>query len=299
NYDRKSIITSNEVLMLDTLPKEIAIYGDGAIGLEMASFFATAGTQVTLIYRHDVIQPHAHPLIQEGLIKQLDFLGIKRLEEKDIQTATKDDKGVAVSFKDGQTLHFPLLLIAVGRLPNKEVVACEAIEVGRGITTNEWYETTVKDHYAIGDCNGKIQLAHAARAQALNVTHTILGNQPKVLNHDHVVKFIHTLPMSYALVGKSASELKDAGVDFQESLVTLNQFTYSAYNHASKGVMLTYADHQGKVLGSEIFAPNAEELIATVAITLAGDVNVKQAASTILAHPTFSEALERTFYKFK
>jgi dihydrolipoamide dehydrogenase len=61
--------------------------------------------------------------------------------------------------------------------------------------------------------------------------------------------------------------------------------------------MLTYADAAGKVLGAEILAPNAEELIASVAIALAGDIDVKEAASTILAHPTFSEALERTFYK--
>ena len=63
--------------------------------------------------------------------------------------------------------------------------------------------------------------------------------------------------------------------------------------------MLTFANAQGKVLGAEIFAPNAEELIASVAISLAGDITTTQAASTILAHPTFSEALERTFYKLR
>ncbi len=299
DFDGTNIITSNEVLMLDTLPKEIAIYGEGAIGLEMASFFATAGSKVTLIYRSTTIQAHAHPLIQEGITKQLDFLGIQRLEGHEIQTASTEANGVAIVFKDGKSLNTPLLLVAVGRVPNKEVVACTQIEVARGITTNEWYETTAKGHYAIGDCNGKVQLAHAARAQALNVTQTILGNKPKALNLDHVVKFIHTLPMSYAMVGKSAQALKQEGIDFQESVVTLNQFTYSAYNHASKGVMLTFADEQGKVLGAEIFAPNAEELIAPVAMALAGEVNVKQARETILAHPTFSEALERTFYKFK
>ncbi len=297
HYDGKNIITSNEVLMLNYLPKEIAIYGDGAIGLEMASFFATAGSQVTLIYRHQTIQPHAHETIQEGLINQLDALGIKRLPQKDIQTAKHEDNGVKITYSDGETQSVPLLLIAVGRLPNKEVVACKGIEVQRGIVTNERYETTLKNHYAIGDCNGKVQLAHAARAQALNVTQTILDKQPDIINLDHIVKFIHTLPMSYALVGKTASQLQKEGIEFKQSLVTLNQFTYSAYNHARKGVMITYADTKGKILGAEILAPNAEELIASVAISLAGELHVKQAASTILAHPTFSEALERTFYK--
>lgn len=299
DFDGESIITSNEVLMLDTLPKEIAIYGEGAIGLEMASFFATAGTKVTLIYRSKVIQSQAHTHVQEAISKQIDSLGIKQLAQHAIKSATKEGQAVSITFEDAQTLQVPLLLIAVGRLPNKEVVACKEIEVSRGITTNEWYETTHKDHYAIGDCNGKVQLAHAARAQALNVTQTILGHKPKALNLEHVVKFIHTLPMSYASVGKSSLELTKEGIEFKESLVTLNQFTYSAYNHASKGVMITFANAEGKVLGAEILAPNAEELIASVAISLAGDITAKQAASTILAHPTFSEALERTFYKLR
>jgi len=299
DFDGETIITSNEVLMLDTLPKEIAIYGEGAIGLEMASFFATAGSKVTLIYRNKVLQSHTHTRIQEALSKQLDALDIKRLQAHAIKSASKDNEGVKIVFEDQQILHVPLLLIAVGRLPNKEVVACKEIKVARGITTDDYFQTTLKNHYAIGDCNGKVQLAHAARAQALNVTQTILGKKPQALNLEHVVKFIHTLPMSYAFVGKSASELKKEGIDYKESLVTLNQFTYSAYNHASRGVMLTFADDNGTVLGAEIFAPNAEELIASVAITLAGDISTKQAAATILAHPTFSEALERTFYKLK
>jgi len=298
-YDATHIITSDEVLMLDILPDEIAIYGDGAIGLEMASFFATAGSKVTLIYRHDIIQPHAHPQIQQGLLNQLDFLNIERLEKHSIKSAQKNDQGVEITFDNGETLHKPLLLIAVGRQPNKEVVVCDEIAVGKGITTDEWFETTHKDHYAIGDCNGKIQLAHAARAQALNVTAQILGKKPSALNLEHIVKFIHTLPMSYALVGKTAFELQKEGKEFQQSLVTLNQFTYSAYNHAGKGLMLTYADKNGLILGAEIFAPNAEELIAPVAISLAGELSAKEAKSTILAHPTFSEALERTFFKLK
>lgn len=297
DYDGKAIITSNEVLMLDSLPEEIAIYGDGAIGLEMASFFATAGSKVTLIYRHDTIQKKAHPLIQEALADQLDFLGVTCLNSHSIKTASVTDEGVNIVFESSDILTTPLLLVAAGRLPNKELITCDEIKVSIGIDTDNWFETSLKDHYAIGDCNAKVQLAHAARAQALNVTAKILGHKPKELNLEHIVKFIHTLPMSYATVGKSQQELEKSNTPYKESLVTLNQFTYSAYNHAGKGLMMTFADESGLVLGAEIFAPNAEELIASVAMALAGEMDTTQAKSTILAHPTFSEALERTFYK--
>jgi dihydrolipoamide dehydrogenase len=62
-------------------------------------------------------------------------------------------------------------------------------------------------------------------------------------------------------------------------------------------MMVSYVDKEGFILGAEIFAPHAEELISTVAMSLAGEMDVEQAKHTILAHPTFSEALERTFFK--
>ena len=291
------IIVSDDVLMMQKLPEEIAVYGSGAIGLEMATFFALSGSRVTLIVRKDRLLPTAHSSIQKALQTQLEKLGISLLYEHAVATAKSTKKGVSVSFTNGEALMTPLLLVATGRRPNTDVVACSEIEASKGIITDSFFETTLAKHYAIGDCNGKVQLAHAARAEALNVTQQILGQNPRPLNLEHVVKFIHTLPMSYATVGKSRKMLEQEEIVFKESLVTLNQFTYSVYNHATKGMMISYADEEGFILGAEIFAPNAEESIATVAMALAGEMDTAEAKRTIMAHPTFSEALERTFYK--
>ena len=293
----KTIIISDDVLMLQDLPEKIAIYGSGAIGLEMASFFATAGSEVTLIVRADNLLKTAHPYIQRTIASQLEKLGVTLLLEHEVEHVQSDDAEVALTFVDGNMMQTPLLLVATGRRANTDVVACEQIEVNRGIHTDANFETTLAKHYAIGDCNAKLQLAHAARAEALNVTQRILGNDPRPLNLDHVVKFIHTLPMSYATVGMNKMMLEEAGIAYTESRVMLNQFTYSVYNHATKGMMVSYADAEGFVLGAEILAPNAEESIATVAMALAGEMDTVQTKRTILAHPTFSEALERTFYK--
>ncbi len=296
-HNAKDIIISDDVLNLQKLPKKIAIYGMGAIGLEMASFFATAGVEVTLINRDDKVLKNAHPSIESALQIQLEKLGVKILSNHPVSKATSTKKGVHITYEDGSSNYTEMLLVATGRQPNVDVIACDAVEVKRGIVTDAYFGTTLEKHYAIGDCNGKLQLAHAARAEALNVTEQILGKNPRALNLEHVVKFIHTLPMSYATVGKTKMQLESDGIKYKESLVTLNQFTYSVYNHASKGLMVSYVDEEGFILGAEILAPNAEELIATVAMSLAGEMDAAQAKRTILAHPTFSEALERTFYK--
>lgn len=296
-YDGEKIITSNELLELQKLPENLAIYGDGAIGLEMASFFASAGTKVTLLSRGERLLGHAHPLIQEGMAKELEKQGITHLTNHIVSKAEATETGVHIVFENGTSGHYEQMLVATGRRPNTDVVATDEISLGRGIETDDLFHTTLEKHFAIGDCNGKVQLAHAARAQALNVTMQILGKDPDKLNLDHVVKFIHTLPISYATVGQNKQSLIRSGTVFNEGVVKLSQFAGFAFHQASNGVLIVYADETGLILGAEILAPDAEELISPVAMALAGGMTVSAAQQTIMAHPTFSEALERAFFR--
>ncbi len=296
-YDGKTIITSDEVLELQKLPKEIAIYGDGAIGLEMASFFASSGVKVTLISHSETLLKKSHPFIQNAMAKEIEKRGITHLKNHSVSNAENTPKGVHITFKNGTSSYYEQMLVATGRHPNTDVIATDKIRVNRGIETDTFFETTLAKHYAIGDCNGKLQLAHAARAQALNVTMQVLGKKPKNLNLDHVVRFIHTLPMSYATVGQNKYSLEKNDIIFKESVVTLNNFTGSAFHHSGNGAMIVYTDEEGLILGAEILAPDAEELIAPVAMALAGGMIASKAQETIMGHPTFSEALERAYFK--
>lgn len=297
DYDGEAIITSNDVLELQKLPKDIAIYGDGAIGLEMACFFASCDVEVTLISRSDKLLRRSHPLIQSAMEKEMERLGITHLKNNSVTNAQASNNGVNITFSDGTSGHFEQMLVATGRQPNTDVIATDEIVVKRGIETDEWFETSLAKHYAVGDCNGKVQLAHAARAEALNVTMQILGKNPEKLNLDHVVKFIHTLPMSYATVGENRYSLENNKRSFNESVIKLNHFTGSAFHHSGGGSMIVYADEEGVILGAEILAPDAEELIAPVAMALAGGMKASEASKTIMAHPSFSEALERAYFR--
>jgi len=295
-YDSKGVITSDDVLNLKELPKEISIYGDGAIGLEMASFFASAGVKTELIYRHDKLLKKAHPLISTNLQKQLEELNISLRPNSEIKSAKTTSEGVKITFKDNTEYLTAKLLVATGRRANLEAIKSDEIEINqKGIVTNEHFETTLENHYAIGDCNGKLQLAHLARAEVLYVIKRILGKNPEVINLDSVVKFIHTLPCSYANIGKTKTDLEKDNKEFKESLMPLNGLPFAITHDGANGLMVVYADSEGFIVGSEIFAPNAEELIAIVAMALAGEMDINTVKRTILAHPTFSESLEKAF----
>ncbi len=297
-YDGEQIITSDEVLNLRTLPKKIAVYGAGAIGLEMASFFAAAGVQTELIWRHDRLLPKAHPMISKNSMKQMEELGVTLLPEHSIESAKYTQRGVHIRFAGGKEHAVPMLLVATGRKPNTEMIKTGQIVIGKkGIETDEHFETTVKDHYAIGDCNGKIQLAHAARAEVKYVIQRILGKKPKPLVLDAIVKFIHTLPCSYAAVGKTKIDLERSGTVYKESILPLRGLPFPHTHEGDLAVMALYADEEDFIVGGEIFSPMAEELIAIVSMSLAGEMDAATAKGTILAHPTFSESLETAFRK--
>ena len=298
HYDGKQIISSNEMLNLRELPEKIAIYGSGAIGLEMASFFAAAGVKTELIWRQKSLLPKTHPMISKNSMKQLEELGVTLLSEHSIESAKTTQRGVHICFTEGKEHYVPMLLVATGRKPNTEMIKTEHIMIGKkGIETDEHFETSLANHYAIGDCNGKIQLAHAARAEVKYVVQKILGRDPKPVVLDTIVKFIHTLPCSYATVGKTKNDLERSGIAYKESVLPLRGLPFTHTHEGDLGVFALYADEEGFILGGEIFSPMAEELIAIVSMALAGEMDAATAKSTILAHPTFSESLETAFRK--
>jgi len=292
-YDKKNIISSDEVLNLQEFPKEICIYGAGAIGLEMASFFASNGVKVSLLSRGEGIQNQAHALVQKGMKKQLEHMGVKFLEKHNITKAVCVAGEVIINIENEEDIHTPMLLVCSGRKPNLSVIGTKEIKVGRGIETDEYFESSLKDHYAIGDCNGKLQLAHAARAEVINVTQRILGQKVPVLDLSTVVKFIHTLPMSMASIGQTPATTQG----LSEGVVRLNAFSASNFHDAKDGVMIVYADKDKFIVGAEILAPEAEELISPIAMALAGEMDTALASKTIMAHPSFSEALERAYFR--
>jgi len=297
-YDGEKIISSDEVLNMRSLPEKIAIYGSGAIGLEMASFFAAAGVETELIWRHDTLLPKTHPMISRQVLKQMASLGVSLLPEHSIVSAKTTQRGVHIVFENGKTHYVPMLLVATGRAANTEMIQTEEIRIGKkGIETDAHFETTLTDHYAVGDCNGKLQLAHAARAEVKYVVQRILGRRPKAVNMAYIVKFIHTLPCAYATVGESKTTLEASGTVYKESVIPLKGLPFTHTHEGDLGVFVLYADEEGFILGGELFSPLAEELIGIVAMALAGEMDVRTAKNTILAHPTFSETLETAFRK--
>ncbi len=282
--DGKHIITSKEALKLKKFPKEIVIYGSGAIGLEMASFFATNGVKTSLMFRGEKISKKIDPVIVERLEEQLKNIGINLISKCSIDKAKIQNDKVEVFTSDGKSISTDMLLVATGRVPNISAIKTDRIKIDKKVVTDEFFQTTIPDIFAIGDCNGKLMLAHAARAEVLNVVDNILGKR-EVLNLSNIPKFIYTMPLSYAFVGVKSS----TKATFPLSYLGIK----SAVEGSDLGVVILYVDSEGFVSGAELFAPNAEELIGIITTALAAELDVKSFKRTVFPHPTFSESIDR------
>ena len=286
--DHKKIITSHEAIKLKNFPKEITIYGSGAIGVEFASFFAINGVKTNLIFRHQNLSRKFPENIDKKIQILLKNNGVNLIPNTSINSA-KTDKKVKIETTNGK-IETEMLLVATGRIPNTDVVATDKINISKGIDTNEYFQTSLSNIFAIGDCNGKLMLAHAARAQALNVADFILGKE-KILNLDNIPKFIYSIPLSYANIGITSSNsatfpIKHLGIR-------------AAIPYAEDGEITLYADDEGFIVGADIFSPYAEEIVGIVATAIESEIDIETFEKVTFPHPTFAEAIDRVLRRFK
>jgi len=287
-YNGKNIITSHEAIKLKKFPKEIAIYGSGAIGLEFASFFAINGVKTTLIFRHENLSRKFPPEIDKKIQNLLTDNGVTLKNNTSI-TSAKGDKKVIIETNNGK-IETEMLLVATGRRPNTDVIKTDKIKISKAIDTNEYFQTSLGNVFAIGDCNGKLQLAHAARAEALNVADFILGKK-EILNLDNIPKFIYTMPLSYANIGirsenKATFPIRNLGIR-------------AAVPYAEDGEITLYTDDEGFIIGADIFSPYAEEIVGIVATAIESEIDIKTFEKVTFPHPTFSEAIDRVLRRFR
>jgi dihydrolipoamide dehydrogenase len=295
------VVTYEEQIMTDSLPESIIIAGAGAIGVEFAYIMANYGVQVTLVEFLDRVVPLEEPEVSTELAKAYKKLGVTVLAGTQVEAI--DDSGEKVNVtvsptKGGESriLEADKVLQAIGFTPRTEGYGLENTGVkitDRGaIEIDDYMRTNVPHIYAIGDCTGKLLLAHTAEAQGVVAAETIAGAETMPLNYDMVPRATYCQPQIGSF-GYSEQQAKDKGYDVKTA-----KFPFSANGKAhglgeTAGFVKIVADAKyGEILGLHMIGPDVTELLPEMTLAQLWDLTAGEVARNVHAHPTLSEALK-------
>lgn len=206
-YNLPGVVTSKDLLSIETIPDSICIIGGGVIGVEFASIFSSFGSKVTVIEYRKEILPNFDSELSKRLRLILKRKGVVFYTNSSVTNISKPDVqrlSVGYTAKGVEsTTEADLVLMAVGRSANMESINLDDIGIAtdkRGIVVDENFRTNVDGIYAIGDVNGICQLAHAAKYQGKRALNNILG-KPDSFNFDVIPAAVFTQP-EFSMVGK-------------------------------------------------------------------------------------------------
>ncbi len=287
--------TSDDVLSATNLPSGAIIIGGGVIGIEFATLFASLGRQVTIVEMMPDILPGCIPEITNKLKALLKKKGVEFILGAKVVEVVK---GRAVRFeKDGaiDERRSATVIVCAGRRPQTGDCGLETIGLEtdrRGyIEVDDHLRTAVKDVYAIGDITGRIQLAHVASAQGMVAAANCAG-QDKTMRYDRVPSCIYTLP-EIAWVGLTEEAAKAAGHEVAVGSFNVAANGRSMVMNEPVGLIRLITDKaDGRVLGCQMMAARATDMIAEIAAVLGLGGTVGQLANVIHPHPTVSEIIK-------
>ncbi|MHB2016572.1 MAG: dihydrolipoyl dehydrogenase [Candidatus Xenobia bacterium] len=300
------ILSSDELLEIEHVPKSMAVLGAGAVGVEFASVFSRFGAEMHLVE----MLPRIVPLEDEEVSKELERVfkkaginiytdhkaGDFKVESDGVQFTATSSSGKAV------TLKVETLLVAVGRAPVSNIPGLDQtkVQLDRGfIKVDEGWQTAEPGVYAIGDVimlpGGKHpQLAHMASAEGIRLMQKLAGGNPPPINYDRVPNATYCDP-EVASVGLTEAEARKRGYDVKVGKFPFTALSKATIEHDNTGFVKMVSEAKyDELLGVHIIGPQATNLLSEACLGMQLETTTEEVGWTIHPHPTLSEIIPET-----
>ncbi|MBR2080024.1 MAG: dihydrolipoyl dehydrogenase [Oscillospiraceae bacterium] len=292
------VVTNREILDMKEVPKNLVCMGGGVIGLEMACYFATIGSKVTIIEMMPKIAGPTDADICKNLMKTYEKDGMEFKLSAKVLEIGKD----SVTYEDAEGKHVlpcDKVLLSAGRRADVSSINVEALQIQteRGaVVTDRHLCTNVPGVYAIGDCNGKLMLAHTAYREAEVAVHHMLG-VPDEMRYDAIPSVIYTTP-EVACVGETEESAKAKGMNVKCVKVPMNYAgRYVAETLNGDGFCKLVYDQDRKCLaGVQMIGNYASEMIYGAAMMLETEMPIEQLKKIVFPHPTVCEVIREGLF---
>ena len=308
--DGVDYLTSTEALQLETPPDHLVIVGGGYIAAELAHFFGTFGSDVTIVGRRPNLLPDADEEVAETFTDR--YADRFTVHTGHAATAVSEADGTitvearpyeygdggGVDDDESLTVTGDELLVAAGRIPNTDLLAVDAAGVetdARGfVETDEYLRTTADGVWALGDIVGAYLLKHSANHEAQAVARNLFGDDLVPVDYTAMPFAVFASP-EVAGVGAREQNLRRAD---REYATRTYRYDDTARGSAMKadGFLKAIIDLDGEILGCHIVGPEASNLVQEVVVAMkAGSGTVQDIRESVYIHPALSEVVQRGF----
>ena len=292
------VLTNKEILDLTEVPEKLVVIGGGVIGLEMASYFSSVGSEVTVIEMLNKIAGPTEAEVSAILQKALEKKGVRfNLGCK----VTAVEQGAVVYEKDGKTekAKADKVLLSIGRRAVTQGIGLENIGVAleRGaIVTDDCMRTNVANVYAAGDVNGKVMLAHTAYRESEVAVNNMLGKRDR-MRYNVIPSVIYTNP-EVGSVGETEESAKAKGLSVKTvSLPMMYSGRYVAENTDYTGICkLVVNKDTNTLIGAHIIGSYAGEFIVAVSELVDLEVDIENIKKLVFPHPTVCEIVREAVF---
>jgi len=292
------VITSEQALELDFVPKKVAVLGGGVIGVEFSSVWKSWGADVTIIEGLPNLVPNEDESVSKQFERAFRRRGINFHTGVRFKSVEQTDEGVIVTLENGETVEAELLLVAVGRGPSTDGLGFEeaGIEMDRGfVLTNDRLATNVPGVYAVGDIVPGLQLAHRGFQQGIFVVEEIAGLKPIVIDDLNIPKVTYSDPEVASIGLTEAKAVEIHGAD------KVSAYDYNLGGNGKSAIIGTTGSIKvvrvvdGPVVGVHMIGARVGELIGEAQLIVNWEAHPEDITPLLHAHPTQNEALGEAF----
>jgi NAD(P) transhydrogenase len=291
--DGRSILTSDDILGLQEVPRTMTVVGAGVIGTEYASIFAALGVEVTLVDKRPRLLEFVDAEIVESLVYQMRNMNCTfRLHEEVASVRQEGARRAVTALKSGKTIVSEVILYAVGRAGatsdlNLEAAGLTADDRGR-IKVDDAFRTSRPHIYAAGDVVGFPALASTSMEQGRLAACHAFGVASASLPHLFPYG-IYSVP-EISMVGKNEEELTAAGVPYEVGVARYREIARGAILGDDSGLLkILFHRETRRVLGVHIIGTGATELVHIGQAVLAHEGTIDYFVNTVFNYPTFAE----------
>ncbi|OAA94898.1 dihydrolipoyl dehydrogenase [Clostridium coskatii] len=295
--DLEGVIDSTGALNLKSLPETIVIIGGGVIGIEFANLLSLFGKKVTVLEMLPFVLPSMDRQISNLIADKLSKRGVALNTGCKVTKIEREGNRLKVNFTkkaENLSVEAEKVLVVIGRQANIENIGLEeiGIKLEKGfICVDDHMKTNVKNIYAIGDCTGKIMLAHVASEQGVVAAENISGRSVK-MDYKTVPCCVYVKP-EIASVGLTEERAKEKGIDYKVGVFPMSANGKAMISKDSDGIVKVISDKKTEeILGVHIMAPRATDIIGEAALALRLEATLHEVITTVHPHPTISEAFK-------